>query len=79
MSDLDRLHEIIDTLPAEQVQALLTILKTAQPVDDEEFIRRLAMAPEEELDEETTTSILAAEAEPGENIPHHEMKRRLGL
>jgi hypothetical protein len=80
MSDLDRLHGIIDTLPAQQVHALLTILENSQqPVSDEEIMRRLATAPEEELDEETTASILAAEAEPGDNISHDEMKRHLGL
>ena len=79
MSDLDRLHEIIDTLPVQQVQALLTILQTSQPVDNEEFARRLAMAPEEELDDETMARIVAAEADPGESIPHDELKRRLGL
>ena len=78
MSDLDRLHEIIDTLPVQQVQALLTILQS-QPVDNEEFARRLATAPEEELDDETMARIVAAEADPGESIPHDELKRRLGL
>ena len=79
MGDLDRLHEIIDTLPVQQVQALLTILQTSQPVDNEEFARRLAMAPEEELDDETMARIVAAEADPGESISHDELKRRLGL
>ena len=63
MSELDRLHEIIDSLPPQQVHALLTLLESAQPVSDEEFARRLAEAPEEEADEETVARILAAEAE----------------
>jgi hypothetical protein len=74
MSDLDRLHEIIDALPPPQVHALLT---APQPISDEEFARRLAMAPEEEVDEETTARILAAEAEPGEIVSHGELKQRL--
>ena len=79
MSDLDRLHEIIDALPPQQVHALLTLLAPPQPVSDEEFARRLAMAPEEEVDEETTARIIAAEAERGEIISHDELKRRLGV
>ena len=79
MSDLDRLHEIIDALPPQQIHALLTLLAPAQPIRDEEFARRLAMAPEEEVDEGTAVRILAAEAERGESISHGELKRRLGL
>ena len=79
MSDLERLHEIIDTLPPQQVHALLTLLEHGQSVSDEEFARRLAEAPEEEADEETVTRILAAEAEQGEVVSHGELKRRLGL
>jgi len=79
MSDLDRLREIIDTLPPRQVHALLTLLETPQPISDEEFVRRLAEVSEEEVDEETAARILAAEAEPGETVSHGELKRRLGL
>jgi hypothetical protein len=79
MSDLDRLHEIIDALPSQQVHALLTLLAPPQTISHEEFARRLAMASEEEVDEETTARILAAEAEPGEIISHGELKQRLGL
>ena len=79
MSDLDRLHEIIDALPPQQVHALLTLLVPPQPISDEEFAHRLAEAPEEEVDEETTARILAAEAELGASISHGELKQRLGL
>jgi hypothetical protein len=79
MSDLDQLHEIIDALPPQQVHALLTLLAPPQPISDEEFARRLAMASEEEVDEDTTARILAAEAERGESISHAELKQRLGL
>jgi len=78
MCDLDRLHEIIDALPPQQVHAILTLL-APHPISDEEFVRRLAEVPEEEADEETAARILAAEAEPGETIPHGELKQRLGL
>jgi len=79
MSDLDRLREIIDGLPPRQVQALLTLLAPPGPISDEEFARRLAEAPEEEVDEGTAARILAAEAERGEIISHGELKQRLGL
>jgi hypothetical protein len=79
MSDLDRLHEIIDALPPQQVHALLTLLVPPQPISAEEFARCLAEAPEEEVDEETLARILAAEAERGESISHGELMRRLGL
>ena len=78
MSDVDRLHEVIDTLPPQQVYALLTPLDPAQPISNAEFARRLAEAPEEDVDEETTARILAAEAEEGETISHEELLRRLG-
>jgi hypothetical protein len=79
MSDIDRLHAIIDTLPPQQVHALLTLLETRQPISDEDFARRLAEAPQEEVDEETVARILAAEAEQGDSISHSELKQRLGL
>ena len=79
MSELDRLHEIINALPQQQVHALLTLLAPPHPISDEEFARRLAEAPEEEVDEGTAARILAAEAEPGEIISHGDLKQRLGL
>ena len=79
MSDLDRLHDIIDALPPPQVHALPTLLAPARPTDDDEFARRLAEAGEEEVDEGTVARILAAEAEQGENISHGQLKQRLGL
>ena len=79
MSDLERLHEIIDNLLPQQVHALLTLLESVQPISDEEFARRLAEAPEEEADEETVARILSAEAEQGEIVSHGDLKQRLGL
>ena len=79
MSDLDRLHQIIDTLPPRQVNALLALLDTQQTITDEEFARLVAEAPEEQVNEETTARILAAEAEHGESISHEELKQRLGI
>jgi hypothetical protein len=79
MSDVDRLHGIIDALPPQQVRALLTLLDNRRPVSDEEFYCRLAAVPEEDVDEETIARILAAEAEQGEIVSHEELKQRLGL
>ena len=79
MSDLERLHKIIETLPSQQVRALLTLLDSNERISDEEFVRRLANAPEEDLDDETVARILAAEAEHGEMASHGDVKRRLGL
>ena len=79
MCDRDRLHEIIDSLPQQQVQALLALLEPGQSIGDAEFAWRLAEAPEEETDDETAARILAAEGEPGEIVSHGELKQRLGL
>ena len=79
MSELDRLHEIIDSLPPRQVQALLTLLETPAPLSADQFATLLADASEEEVDEETIARLLAAEAEPGESITHEQFKQRLGL
>ena len=79
MSDLDRLHEIIDALPPQQIHALLDLLESGQPIGDDGFARRLAEVPEEDVDDETAARILAAEAEQGESISHGELKQRLGL
>jgi hypothetical protein len=57
----------------------LTLLDTRQPIGDEEFARRLAEVPEEEVDEETIARVLAAQAEQGKSISHGELKQRLGL
>lgn len=79
MSDVERLHEIIDSLPPRQIDALLALLDTWQPVSNEEFGRRLAKAPEEGVDEESRAQVLLAEAEQGENISHEELIQQLGL
>lgn len=79
MSDLDRLHEIIDALPPQRIHALLTLLDGRPPLGDTEFARRLASVSEEDVDEETVSRILAAEAEQGESVSHEELKRCMGL
>ena len=79
MSDRDRLHRIVDILPPQRVRALLELLEPPEMVSDDEFARRLAAAPEEEVDEQTVVRILAAEGEQGEIISHEELKQRLGV
>lgn len=79
MSERDRLHDIINALPPQQVHALLTLLARPHPISDEEFAHCLATPPEEEVDEETAARILAAEAELGESISHHDLKQQLAL
>ncbi len=79
MNEFDRLREIIDTLPPQQVHALLALLSRPQPISNDEFVRVLADAPDEDIDEETIARLLASEAEHGETISHDELKRRLGL
>jgi biotin carboxyl carrier protein len=57
----------------------MTFPETSQPISDEQLARRLAEAPQEEVDAETVARILAAEAEPGETVSHGELRKRLGL
>ena len=78
MSELDRLHEIVDGLPPQQVSALLALLESPPPISSEEFARRLAEASEEDVDEDTVARVLAAETEDGAVI-HADLKQRLGL
>jgi hypothetical protein len=47
----------------------------AAPID---LARIIADAPEEDIDAETATRILAVAAEDGESISHDELLRRLG-
>jgi hypothetical protein len=79
MSELDRLHEIIDSLSPQKIRALLTLLVPPQAIGNDEFAHHFAEAPEEAVDDATIDRILAAEAEQGENISHGELKRQLGL
>jgi hypothetical protein len=70
-TQLERLHQLIEELPAEQVMALLTLLEPMTRVREDEAF--------DEIDEATVQRVLAAEQEPGENISLDEMKRRLNL
>jgi hypothetical protein len=79
MSELERLREIIETLPPQQVHALLTLLDSPLAMNDADFARLLANVPAEDVDQETAGRILAADAEAGATISHEELKRRLGL
>jgi hypothetical protein len=79
MSEIERLRQIIDTLPPQQVHALLTLLAPHSPVSHDEFLRLLSEAPEEDVDDETAARILSSNGERGETISHDELKHRLGF
>jgi hypothetical protein len=70
---------VLDILESQRPPARAIISDLDRRHDDEEFGRRLASVPEEEVDEETVAPILAAETEQGKNISHGELKQRLGL
>ncbi|MCX6596668.1 MAG: hypothetical protein NTV70_09910 [Acidobacteria bacterium] len=66
MSDRERLHSIIDTLPEFQLPQVVALL---QPFEMEE----------EEIDEETRQALEAADADSAPSISLEEVKRSLGL
>jgi hypothetical protein len=57
----------------------MTNVRTLQPIGNDQWARRLAEAPEEEVDAETAARILAAGAEAGDTISHRELRRRLSV
>lgn len=66
MSDRERLHSIIDTLPEFQLPQVMALL---EPFEMEE----------EEIDEETRKALDDAWNEPGPSIPLEDIKRKYGL
>jgi hypothetical protein len=78
MSELDRLIEIAQVLPAEKVHALLTVAEQMTDyVSDEEFLRKINSQVPVDVDEETAAELRSALSERGETISHGELKRRL--
>jgi len=62
MSDRERLHHIVDALPIERVNALLTLLdedtvNTVPPGPPETLMQRLTMVPAVQLDEATAARL----------------------
>ena len=64
-SDRNRLHALVDALPDTDVQAALSFLAE--------------LGAEEIIDPETAAKLDLARAEPGDDVPLEEVRRRLGL
>ena len=61
----ERLHELVDSLPDNQVEAALCFLSE--------------MGDEEVIDAETAAKLDAARTEDGNDVPLEEVRRRFGL
>jgi hypothetical protein len=76
-------HELLDILPAEKVNEVLSLLEEMVPETHMSLAESLAQAPIE--DEEITPEMAArldrarASAERGDTIPHQEILREFGL
>jgi len=64
-TDRERLHQLVDALPDNHVGVALSFLSE--------------MGDEEVVDSETAAKLDAARAEPGEDVPLEEVRRRFGL
>ena len=64
-SDRDRLQSLVDALPDSDVQVAISFLAE--------------LGEEEILDAETAAKLDQAHAEPGDDVPLEEVRRRLGL
>ena len=68
MSDLERLIEIVRTLPPLKVHALLTVAEQMTGyISDEEFLRKINSAPAVEVDQDTAADLRSALAERDRN------------
>ena len=80
MSDLERLIEIVRSLPPPKIQALLTVAeRMTEPVSDEEFLRKINAAPPLDVDQETAAELRSTLRERHETISHEELKHELDL
>jgi hypothetical protein len=64
-ADRDRLHSLVDALPDAEVQVAIS------------FVAELG--DREIIDAETAAKLDLARAEPGDDVPLEEVRRRLGL
>lgn len=64
-ADRNRLHALVDALPDKEVQAAISFLAE--------------LGEEETIDAETAAKLDQARAEPGEDVPTEEVRRRLVL
>jgi hypothetical protein len=63
--DRNRLHELVDALPDTEVEVAISFLAE--------------LGEEEIVDAETAAKLDLARAEPGDDVPLEEVRRRLGL
>lgn len=63
--DRDRLHSLVDALPDTEVQVAISFLAE--------------LGEMEVIDAETAAKLDVARAEPGDDVPLEEVRRRLGL
>jgi hypothetical protein len=63
--DRNRLHSLVDALPDAEVQVAISFLAE--------------LGEQEIIDADTATKLDLARAEPGDDIPLEEVRRRLGL
>jgi hypothetical protein len=64
-SDRNHLHALVDALPEAEVQVAISFLSE--------------LGEEEIIDAETANKLDVARAEPGDDVPMEEVRRRLGL
>ena len=64
-TDRNRLHELVDALPDTEIEVALSFLAE--------------LGEEEIVDAETAAKLDLARAEPGDDVPLEEVRRRLGL
>jgi hypothetical protein len=64
-SNRDRLHSLVDSLPDNEVQVAISFLAE--------------LSDNEVIDAETAAKLDMARAEPGDDVPLEEVRRRLGL
>ena len=63
--DRNRLHELVDALPDTEVEVAISFLAE--------------LGEDEVVDAETAAKLDLARAEPGDDVPLEEVRRRLGL
>lgn len=85
MSAREQVHALADTLPEDQLRAIVAFARyledeeQTEPISDEEFWARLDAVDQEEVDAETAAVLDAALANEEPSISFEEMKRRYDL
>jgi hypothetical protein len=85
VSAREQVHALADTLPEDQLRAIVAFARyledeeQAEPISDEEFRARLHAAEEIEVDEETKAMLKAARADREPLTSLEEIERRYGI